>query len=460
MRVDAERSSLTFVRPFLFDPEQVGLALQLVSTAKAAGRDGPMPVWERVPFPTADWLPHIADSLVSSDGSLAIAEGYRLHNDFVQSDGGLGGRAFEFVPKKKSAAPVPMELEEVRLILFRNGVGFLVQRWKPKSDDPAVWLDLQHYGRFADPKRGATLRRPNDPAVTSFAAIAAIALTTADFGEGKQVPIRDVFIAGRTLPYAVVFFEGADAAWPREKFLYKLRRLFHASQTHHPTAEQEAVAPPNFHPYLKDQWFFVSLEGGGFAAADAPADEFFRHALPGHLEAEYFLLFVFALQQRFTLMALSADVAKQWKSHPAEQSRRDLRGVFEGIRDRLFDFTARYQFVQVVQRENHHRVYQLWRETFQTKELYEEVCGEVREMSDYLQDRDKQAREDRVGRLTLLLTVLIGAPSLAIGFWNINIKDYTSTEGFSLWEAVGCIVIVAGILAAAFAVVWYVLRRR
>ncbi len=465
MRVDAERSSLTFVRPFLFDPDKADLALLLVSTAKAASREAVMPVWERVPFPTADWLPHVADFLVSSPGSPAVAEAFRLTNDFVQSESGLAAKGgFEFVPKRKAAPAVPLHLDELQIVLFRNGVGFVVQRWQVTSDSPAAWLDVQHYGRFAALDRGGSLRRANAPtgtAATSFADLDARVLACSDLGDGRKVPTRDVFISGRTLPYAVVFLTGSDdPEWPREKVLYKLRRLFHATQTHHPDADQLAVAPPHFVPYLKDQWFFHSLEGGGFAAADAPADDFFKNALPNHLETEYFLLFLFTLQQRFTLMDLSAEVARRWTSHPGERSRRHLRAVFEGIRDRLFDFTARYQFVQVVQRENHHRVYQAWRQTFQTAELYEEVCGEVREMSEYLHDRDRQAADERVTRLTLLLTLMIGAPSLAIGFWNINISGITSSDGPSLWGAVGLVAAAALLFVGVFGLVWFLMRRR
>ena len=40
------------------------------------------------------------------------------------------------------------------------------------------------------------------------------------------------------------------------------------------SAAQAVVGPPHFQAYLRDQWFFASLEGGGFVAVDAPPGDF------------------------------------------------------------------------------------------------------------------------------------------------------------------------------------------
>jgi hypothetical protein len=462
MKIDHSRSTLTFTRPFLFDHNHTPRALELIRNAcLSTSRGGVIAVWEQLSLPTSDLLPHVADTLTDRPGSPAIATAFRLHNDFLQSEDGLNAKdGFHFLRKADGSLPVLLELDELRLIVFRNGVGFLVQRWRIRSDMPDVWLDVQHYGRFSTLERGGSLQRAGtygSSQTFTFDSLDTLVLDSTDLT--RHLPIREVFISGRTLPYVVVFaHDVTDEIWPKKTFLYKLRRLFHARQTHLATEEQEAVGPPHFMQYLRNQWFFASLEGGGFVAIDAPADQFFRNALPGHLVSDYFLLFLFALQQRFTLMDLSAEVARRWTSHPGKQPRLELRGAFEGIRDRLFDFTSRYQFVQLVQRENHHSVYQLWRSTFQTKELYDEVCFEVREMSEYLLDCDRQVKDERVDRLTLLLTVLIGAPSLAIGFWNINIIGWTSSDGFPIQHALGWVILVAVILAVLFACVTSMIR--
>ncbi len=493
MLVDSERSSLSLVYPFLAAAEAVAEAAERAAKASVDGRSGPLPVWRPADLDTEEWLPHIGRALdPEAPVETCIVRAWELNPAFAESLAGLSVRIpFEFVFDDSPERSIPLKLDALQLYLFGSGTGFVVLRWKVGSTAPADWLDLQFRARFSRPARGGPLRKTRrvaedrteryfpDPfgrlASTpegserlargegSFADLIGFALESAGLGPGGA-PVSEVYVRDRLLPYNVVFLKesgvSADSELSRETLLYKLRRMFHATQTHHPAPEQTALAPPNFHPYLKDQWFFFSLEGGGFAAVDAPDTDFFRGDLPGHLEKQYFLLFLLALQQRFTLLALSADVAAHWSSNPQSQSRRDLRAVFERIRDRLFDFTARYYFVQVVQRENHHRCYRQWQEVFQTHEQYREIGVEVREMSETLQDRDKRAREHRVSLLTLLLTVLIGAPSLAIGFWNINIVGYTSTEGFGPGEAVLRVLGLSALIGAIFVGVWSVVRRR
>ncbi|MEZ6140858.1 MAG: CorA family divalent cation transporter [Zavarzinella sp.] len=481
MRVDSDRSSLTFVKPFLYDHQQSELVLSRVRSVHVPARTGVMEVWERGAFPTDDFLHHIAQSLAPTDDSPAVAEKYLLTNRFLESEHGLAAKkGFLFQFKNQSTR---IRLEELQLILFRNGVGFVVQRWKVESDKIEAWLDLQHFGRFAALERGGVLRMPSPDGKSvrpfpqpylqtaddkssseqsTFAAINHIALNSVGLGLNGPIPVQEVFLAGRSLPYTVLFLnETNDSAWPREKVLYKLRRLFHAQQAYYPTQEQVAICPPNFHPYLQDQWFFQSLEGGGFVAIDPPIDPFFQKELPHHLENEYFVMFLLALQQRFSLMSLSNEVAQRWKSNPAKQPASELRVIFEQIRDRLFDYTAHYHFVQVGQRQNHHHLYQLWQQTFQITDLYEEVNNEVREMNDYLNDRDKQSRDNRLNLLTLLLTVFIGAPTLAISFWSMNIKGITTAEeGLLLSDAVSVVFRLSMVFALFFGLIWYLLRRK
>lgn len=483
VHVECDRSSLTFVFPFLFPQSEAESVIARLETASVSSRDALMNVWQRVTLDTQDWLPHVADSLSAAGGTKSILACFRTTSQFFQSERGLkAGAGFRFQSRDSSATPVPLELESLGILIFQNGAGFVTQRWKLKSRSTTDWLDVQHFGHFARLERGGSLHilphddgrvRPfpdpfeqrettpvSDPGAGTFDDLTQTALISGGLGPGQPTPFREVFLKGRLLPYNVLFLqEDADLDESRETVLYRLRRMFHSRQTHSPAPEQLAIAEPNFYVYQRQQWFFFSLEGGGYVAVDAPQDDFFRHTLPGHLETSYFQIFLLALQQRFSLMALSADVARDWKSQPEEQTRHQLRVVFEAIRDRLFDFTARYYFVQVVQRENHHRCYQLWQQKFQTRDLYDEVCSEVHEMSEYLQDRERQARDGRLGLLTLLLTVLIGAPSLAMAFWSINIVGYTSNEGFRLGQAAGHVAGSAGLTGVLFLIIWIAVRR-
>lgn len=356
----------------------------------------------------------------------------------------------------------------------------IVQRWKLNSEHPADWLDIQHYGHFSELERGGQLAVAQlslervefpDPFSTrtgqvegaqffgTFEDINRTVLESAQLVRGGNEDLRDVFVSGRFLPYTIAFLrESGDPNWPCEKVIYKLRRMHHATQAYCPAPEQLRPSEPYYQQYLRDQMFFFSLEGGGFVASDASREHFFLKTLPSHLETSYFLVFLIALQQRFSLIAMSADVARHWQCETRGRIRTELRKVFERTRDRLFDFTARYYFLQVVQRENHHLCYQRWQAVFETRALYDEVSMEVHEMSEYLRDVDRQNREDRVGLMTLLLTVLIGAPSLAIGFWNINIEGFTASEGFGVWTALAAVGGLSAAIATGFSLLWAVIR--
>ena len=111
--------------------------------------------------------------------------------------------------------------------------------------------------------------------------------------------------------------------------------------------------------------------------------------------------------------------------------------IFERIRDRLLEFTARGYFAQVMQREHHHRVYRRWQEVFQLERIYQEVNDEVREMHEYLQTRQMRELERRLNTLS----VLLGIPALVSAF--LSIYDFTVGKGLPL-------AVLLGIVAFAF----------
>jgi hypothetical protein len=72
-------------------------------------------------------------------------------------------------------------------------------------------------------------------------------------------------------------------------------------------------------------------------------------------------------------------------------------------------------------------------------------------------------RERQLNRLTTLLTVLIGAPTMAIGFLSINLENITAHEGLPVYGAVAFVLLIAltlGLLLfATIVVVLNYLRR-
>jgi hypothetical protein len=212
-------------------------------------------------------------------------------------------------------------------------------------------------------------------------------------------------------------------------------------------------------PYADDQWFVFSLEGGAFVAFDAPKNDFFRINLPTHLKNQYFLLFLLTLHQRFALTRLSHEVSEHW----LRVNEADRMPYFERIRSSLMEFTARGYFIQVVQRENHHRFYRKWQEVLQVERLYQEVNDEVREMYNdlLLQRSEEEERASRsLERMVAFFGAAIGIPTLVFTFMGINILGYTlKSDGLTSEFVAGVALCAVGLGIVVGLMLPYAIRR-
>ncbi|MFB2976538.1 hypothetical protein [Microseira sp. BLCC-F43] len=318
------------------------------------------------------------------------------------------------------------------------------------------WLDFLHHFRFVRGQRGVKVQarqRTFDPStgqhqyidffpepakfgvehpegIGLFDKLLAALLNTGATKGDLQPWWQEVFVPGQMLPFTAIFTDGL----PEDKqlhLLYKLRNFFNTAQGNHPASCDLQPDHSALLPYVEKQWFLMSLEGGAFLAGDARKTDFFRQTLPHHLRNEYFLLFLLALHQRFTLMMLSEKVTHNWVIADKTNCDKEREKVFQEIRDQLLLFTARGYFAQTMQREHHHRCYLKWQEVFQVERLYQEVSDEVREMHEYSMMRQSQRVEERIN----LVGAFIGIPALIIGFLGINLQGITSDDGMALWLA-------------------------
>jgi len=245
---------------------------------------------------------------------------------------------------------------------------------------------------------------------------------------GGDLWCRDVFIPGQLLAFAVLYLDDVPENKTGE-LLYRVRNLFHAGQEIRPSAEDLRLDNSALLPYAESQWFTFSLEGGAFAAFNAPETPFFRGTLPDHLRNQYFLLFLLALQQRFTLIMLSGEITRHWldEEHPVGLEQRVAR--FQAVRRRLLEFTARGYFAQVMQQEHHHRCFRKWQDIFQIDRLYQEVSDEAREIHAYLLMNRTEALRNLaerqqehikgVERRLNLIGLVIGIPALAMSYLQV-----------------------------------------
>ncbi len=445
--VDRRASSIRFVYPFTFDGGDIDAHAAALRAAETTLGENTRRLWRPLRLTTDDLLSHVAGFVAPPEGAELTTSAWHLEDDVLRSPAGLGagakhpGADWTLATRQGDVAFV---VESIDVVLFSHGVGFCVVAAAPVRDAVDDWFTFLHFFRFVAGRRscdisatrtaapgpdGAVRRDSFVPHVGSlggdgatrwhFGQVIAELLGSAAAGDRASSWWEEIFVPGMMLPYASLFVDGAapDAA---PELLHRLRNFFHAKQWIHPSAHELRLDDGGLLPYAANQWFFCSLNGGGFLASNPPATEFFRTTLPKHIETQYFLLFLLALEQRFVLMMLSQQVSHRWVAQDADSSDRARTLAFGRIRDALLAFTAQGYFAQTMQEEHHHRYYACWQRVFQLQRLYDEVAAEVREMHSYLDLRQRtrtevvaRAHERRSrtleGRLNLV-TWLLGIP--------------------------------------------------
>lgn len=479
-------SFAVFVYPFAFDRVRFPDLVAMVDQDRLAVGEQHWPIWVRDRFPQADLLPHVADYLNPPPGIPATACLWRMEQRVLTSPRGMGLRSSTtelllwhrrptepanagddqaaHAPEDPAAgAALTLMIDEIDLMLFGVGMGYLLFSVRLNSRRAEDWFDVLNGFRYCDRPTQIALRwkrRTGKDRVEPYFPTLAERGVDAASGQGvlgdlirgllgRLVPEghcwwRELFVPGQLLPFHALFFEGV-AAEQQPLLIYRLRNLFRAGQALIPAGSDLRPDHPALLPYAEGMWFSLTLEGGGFIAFDAPETPFWSQTLPMHLREQYLLLFLLALHQRFTLMHLSEQVCARWRGGddpragaPAAEAR------FADLREVLLEFTARGYFRQVMQREHHHRCFQAWQRVFETERLYQEVSDEVRELHGMLLMRktehiqrlgeeqrrllDEQAHADaarehaaqrraaRLGNWLGGIAFLLGLPSLVLGF--------------------------------------------
>lgn len=307
--------------------------------------------------------------------------------------------------------------DPLSLGLFRMGIGFLIFKVSPCVDTLEHWLNLIHYFRFIN--RGRTVRI--SPLSDSDGDRDLKTMIDQDILTGFKT--EEIFIPGKMLTFFALFCGNVnlDNKDDQSEILYRLTKFFRLDQIINPHDRDLDFSQEkdNVLPYVKNQYFLFSLEGGGFYSCHTPDSIFFRETLPQHLQDQYFLLFLLALHQRFALIHLSEQVAECWKLSQEKKDVEQNMQTFQKIRDQLLLFTARGHFLQVMQQDNHHRCYCKWREMFQLNALYDEVSKEVQDMHEYSmmqylrwQDEEEKERDRRLQNSVYHVSASLGAGAI------------------------------------------------
>lgn len=452
--VDLKTSFIYFVYPFLFDTGEFEARVKVIDTAQLPGRDRTHKIWEPQKFSETDLLLHVANYLNAEINP--TAQFWKLSDAVRDTFGFRGGKTNWRLSTPQGEIPFCFGEEQgkgnkvVELVLFKVGVGFLIVRSQPTSDQVNDWLNFIHYFRFSSKRQNVKVKaeqrhrtqetqqtelRPFFPNLAGgiqqhpdgsgelyeiFKVLLSSALEPVPvFWELKSPWWKEVFVPGQMLPFATLFVNNC----PEDNIpylLYKLHNFFPIGELGaNPASGDLEIDRSTRICYGKQQWFNFSLEGSSFLAVDAPPTKFYQHNLPDHLRDRYFLLFLLSLHQRFTLMMLSAKVADNWVMGEDAKIDDKRQKVFEEIRNQLLLFTARGYYTQAMQREQHHRCYQKWHEVFGLERLYQEVSDEVREMHEYSLMRQTR----RLERTIQIIGVAAGTGGIVASSTSAYIKE-------------------------------------
>jgi hypothetical protein len=471
----ADHSFAIFVYPFCFDRASFNALVGAADRDVLATTGSSWRIWDRRTFPRDDLLPHVADYLNPPLEVPATACLWTLEHRVLTSPQGLGlspgsaslnlrHRMGSAESKRMGLLPagaLGFDVGGIDLSLFRVGMGYLTLRVKLHSSAPEDWYDFLNGFRFIDrPGQVDWLirRRTGPDSVVAFVPplvnapggvpdgpiqgrhlIGGVLRRLLDLGADWW---REIFVPGQMLPFHALFFTRAPET-EHPLVLYRLRNFFRAGQALVPAANDLRPDHPTLLSYAEQMWFSTTLEGGGFVAFDAPDTNFWSETMPVHLREQYFLLFLFALHQRFSLMHLSDQVCARWLGDDVVRA----EARFAELREALLEFTARGHFTQIMQREHHHRCFRAWREVFETERLYREVRDEVRELHSILlmrkteriqqlaeeqrrlieaqaraeaqREKGAQARSDRLGLWFGAVAFLFGFPSLVLSYLDV-----------------------------------------
>lgn len=478
MKVVKPSSFSNFIYPFTFNPGEFDLRVDEIEHSSWSSSKRNIMIWSRTDFFKDDLLPHINRYLNSESGNPSTAYLWDMNDDAMASSSGMSSGKNSRWIMEGGKGDLFFTIEWVQIALFRTGIGFFTIRAVPESDDLDTWLDFVHHFRFISGHRSfdycvekrtgfnkekgeAVTRRffpepgsPGRPDPGQFGKLLESILVGCSASGVKWW--RDIFVQGQMIPFTAIFIDDVNDAGTIIDVIYRLRNFFHSKQELKPSKDDLSYDHPSLLEYGEHQWFMLTLEGGGFACFDPPRSQFFEGTLTSRLKNQYFLLFLLTLQQRFGLLSISDRVSEYWLMNTRMENLKKMKGIknrvlmffkgghsedkiriksFEFIRAILLEFTARGHFTQVTQREKHHRFYRKCQEVFQIDNLYTEVNDEVREMHEFLSDRQSRRLEERVNRLG----ALIGVPAIVLSF--LAIEKHINSESNVFWNELMLIVL-------------------
>ena len=499
--VDASISTVCFVYPFV-DTATERFAERVAAINAHTWESGTAPLWRTKNYAEVDdLLPYVANHLAPmprdyghTSATLPTAQFWTLnmreHDGTTKRFAAPCGKGTLTIAATRSAAEQQwrFKVEEIQLALFGHGVGFLAF-WVTPLDAPSIedWMSFVHHFRtpMASTWRRTSIqmwRAPSHNSQTRYALLPSASAFAPD-GSHDFMALRDgllgtaaldgavwwkdAYVRDQLLPYAMYYLDTPEQL-PRTPspdmmtVLFKIRKFFSGDHDVRPTDADLDPDHVTLLPYALHMWFSFSLNGATFTAFNAPPNSVYRRTLARtSLPEAYFLLFLLALQQRFTLMALSESVADRWLPalHRGGRSgRADRRATFDTIQDTFLAFTARSYFAQVIQGERHHNYYRKWQDVFQVPQLYGEVRDSLEQMRDSMELRETRQLNEAVQFLTALSIILAALGALS-AWWSMNFDPMPLRDWPWNWPADFMLLNIAAVVVVILTTVFFWRKR-
>ncbi len=221
--------------------------------------------------------------------------------------------------------------------------------------------------------------------------------------------------------------------------LFLLRRNYKESYQASPVDLQ--IKPnPEVLDTFSNITFGQSLEGGvTLVEVSKEYDHPFFEGFIDKARNSYFIPFILALHQRFTLIYFA--------THMAQLDITD-KGAVRGLRERILDFILKWRFSQVSNVTMYNKFYENWRNVLGLETLLNEIREEINELDEDLERKaredeeahykaakqDRKEEEQRHKALEKVFTwvnVLIIPVLLVTGIFGMNVSEFTGS-GYSL----------------------------
>lgn len=169
--------------------------------------------------------------------------------------------------------------------------------------------------------------------------------------------------------------------------------LAHRQTSHYQISSITTDSPGSFIPF-NNIVYFISNEGGA-VIIDASKTEIMHlnNYIGGTLKNAYWPMTLLAYIEFIYLIKLNANINPNINLNNIEDSTIEN---LEKLRSQLLQFRLQYRFSQASQLQLHNKYYDIWRQTFNSEKLMDELSGDITQVNSFLSyriEKEEQALE-------------------------------------------------------------------